>query len=117
LIDVVVRGADQPLRVSADDLLAELSDPDGRSMVLLARIWEDKVTRDHPELRAHLEHVLATVTTPDHAEPDPQARRRRYYRRRIGPSRWLLVVVSFEQQPGRIITAVATRKDPKRWKP
>jgi hypothetical protein len=56
--------------------------------------------------------VLGTVTKPDHAEPDPRARRRRYYRRRVGPSRWLLVVVSFEQQPGRIITAVATRKDP-----
>jgi hypothetical protein len=99
--------------VSADEhLLAEVSDPDGRSVALLARIWEDKITKDHPELRAHLEQVLATV-----AEPDPRARRRRYYRRRVGPSRWLLVVVSFEQQPGRIITAVATRKDPKRWKP
>jgi hypothetical protein len=115
---VVVRGDDQPLRVSADEhLLAELSDPDGRSVALLARIWEDKITKDHPELRAHLEHVLATVTTPDHAEADPHAMRRRYYRRGVGPSRWLLVVVSFEQQPGRIITAVATRKDPKRWKP
>jgi hypothetical protein len=85
--------------------------------VLLARIWEDKITKDHPELRAHLEHVVSTVTHPDHAEPDRRARRRRYYRRRVGPSRWLLVVVSFEQQPGRIITAVATRKDPKGWKP
>ena len=115
---VIVRGVDQPLRVAADEhLLAELRDPDGRSVVLLARIWEDKITKDHPELREHLEHVLGTVTKPDHAEPDPRARRRRYYRRRVGPSRWLLVVVSFEQQPGRIITAVATRKDPMRWKP
>jgi hypothetical protein len=70
-------------------------------------IWEDKITKDHPEPRAHLEQVLATVTEPDHAEPDPRATRRRYYRRRVGPSRWLLVVVSFEQQPGRSITAVA----------
>jgi hypothetical protein len=85
-------------------------------VVRLARIWEDKITRDHAELRAHLEHVLAAVTMPDHAEPDPHARRRRYYRRRVGPRRRLLVVVSFEQQPGRIITAVATHKDPKRWK-
>jgi hypothetical protein len=114
---VVVRGPDQPVRVSADELLAVLRDPDGRSVVLLTRIWEDKITKDHPELRAHLEHVLSTVSQPDHAEPDPRARRRRYYRRRVGPSRWLLVVVSFEQQPGRIITAVATRKDPRRWKP
>jgi hypothetical protein len=115
---VIVRGIDQPLRVAADEhLLAELADPDGRVVVLPERIWEDKIIKDHPELREHLELVLGTVTKPDHAEPDPRARRRRYYRRGVGPSRWLLVVVSFEQQPGRIITAVATRKDPKQWKP
>lgn len=85
--------------------------------MLVARIWEDKIAKDHPELREHLEHVLATVTEPEHAEPDPHGRRRRNYRPRVGPSRWLLVVVGLEQQPGRIITAVATRKDPKRWKP
>jgi hypothetical protein len=73
--------------------------------------------KDHPELRADLRHVLGTVTKPDHAEHDPRAKRRRYYRRLVGPSRWLLVVVGFVQQPGRIITAVATPKDPKRWKP
>ncbi|MGH2763420.1 MAG: hypothetical protein ACRDLD_12730 [Thermoleophilaceae bacterium] len=76
--------------MSADEhALAELTDPDGRSVVLLARIWEDKITSDHPELRPHLEQVL--VTEPDLAEPDPRARRRRYYRRRVGPSRWLPV--------------------------
>jgi hypothetical protein len=91
---VIVRGVDQPLRVAADEhLLAELSDPDGRAVVLPERIWEEKIIKDHPGLRAHLEHVLGTVTKPDHAEPDPRARRRRYYRRRVGPSRWLLVVV------------------------
>lgn len=113
---LVVRAQDQPLRVAEEQVLTELADPDGRSVVLLARIWHDKITRDHPELREHLGDVLATVQDPDHAEPDPRLERRRYYRRRVGPSRWLLVVVSFEQQPGRIITAVATRKGPKRWK-
>ena len=43
--------------------------------------------------------------------------RERLYRQGAGPSRWLLVVVSFEQQPGRVITALANRKDPKLWKP
>lgn len=33
------------------------------------------------------------------------------------PSRWLLMVVSYEQGPGRIVTALATHKDPKRWQP
>ena len=102
--------------VTEDDRrLAELSDPDGRLVVLLEQIWAGKITRDHPELSHHLEDVLGTVR-PDHAEPDPREDRRRYYRRRVGPSRWLLVVVSFEQQPGRIVTALATRRDPKRWK-
>ncbi len=100
-----------------DRPIAEVSDPDGHAVVLLERIWTLKIIRDHPELRDHLEHVLDTVSTPDHAEPDPRAGRRRCYRRRVGPSRWLLVVVSFEQEPGRIVTALATRKDPKRWKP
>lgn len=43
--------------------------------------------------------------------------RPRFYRRGVGPSRQLMAVVSYEQQPARIITALANRKDPKRWKP
>lgn len=100
-----------------DERVGEVRDPDGRLVVLLARIWEGKITGDHPELRGQLEHVLGTVGTPDHVEPDPHGDRRRYYRRSVGPSSWLLVVVSFEQEPGRIITALAIRKDPKQWKP
>jgi hypothetical protein len=48
--------------------------PDGRAVVRLARTWEDKITPETiPELQAHLAHVLATVTEPDHAEPGPRA--------------------------------------------
>jgi hypothetical protein len=43
--------------------------------------------------------------------------RTRFYRRDVGPSRWLMVVVSYEQEPARIITALANRKYPKGWKP
>lgn len=81
------------------------------------RIWEKKIILGHPEMSRYLPEVLATMTDPQHIEPDPWTGRSRYYRSGIGPSRWLLVVVSFEQQPGRIITALATRKDPARWKP
>jgi hypothetical protein len=100
-----------------DPAVGKVSDPQGRSVVLLERIWKEKIARDHPELADHLESVLETVRTPDHVEPDPREGRSRYYRRRVGPSSWLLVVVSFEQRPGRVITALASRKDPKRWKP
>ncbi len=99
-----------------DPHLAEIRDSEGRHVVLLTRIWAEKITVDHPELRDHLDDVVNTVAAPDHAEADPRVGRARYYRRGVGPSRWLLVVVSFEQEPGRVITALATRKDPKRWK-
>lgn len=90
-------------------------DPQGGPVVLLKRLWEGKITRDHPELRVHAGDVLTTVAEPEHVEDDPLPQRRRYYRRGLGPSRWLLVVVSYEQLPARIITAVALRKDPKLW--
>jgi hypothetical protein len=77
----------------------------------------DKIARDHPELSDHLDALMETVAKPDHVEPDVLPGRTRFYRRGVGPSRWLMAVVSYEQQPARIITALANRKDPKRWKP
>lgn len=96
---------------------ATITDPDGREVVLLVRIWEGKIARDHPELVDHLDAVMETVTKPDHVEADTLPARTRFYRRNAGPSRWLMAVVSYEQEPGRIITALANLKDPKRWKP
>ncbi|MBV9195769.1 MAG: hypothetical protein JO168_16645 [Solirubrobacterales bacterium] len=96
---------------------AMVAGPDGREVVLLARIRKDKIARDHPELVDRLDAVIETVAKPDHFEPDALPARTRFYRRNVGPSRWLMVVVSYEQQPTRIITALANRKDPKRWKP
>ncbi len=98
-----------------DDILATVIDRDGHEVALLTPIWERKITRDHPELADHLDAVLETVARPDHVQPDSQSDRTRFYRRDAGPSRWLLAVVSYEQEPGRIITALANRKDPRQW--
>ena len=103
--------------MSDDPRPATVTDPDGREVVMVARIWENKIARDHPELVDHLDAVMETVSKPDHAEPDALPARTRFYRRNVGPSRWLMAVVSYEQQPARIVTALANRKDPKRWKP
>ena len=81
----------------------------------MARIWTAKVLRDHPEMAPHLGDVVATVERPDHVSSDPRDDRLRYYRRHVGPSRWLLVVVSYEQAPARVITALALRKDRPSW--
>jgi hypothetical protein len=96
---------------------ATVTDTKGRKVVLLVRIWENKITRDHPELVSHLDAVVDAVAKPDHVEPDALPDRTRCYRRDVGPSRWLMAVVSYEQEPARIITALANRKDPKQWKP
>lgn len=102
---------------AADQILASTVDPDGHEVVLLARIWSEKIALDHPELTEHHDAIVETVGRPDHFEPDVLPQRMRFYRRTSAPSRWLMVVVSYEQEPARIITALANRKDPKRWKP
>ena len=56
------------------------------------------------------------VRAPDHSEPDPvRPDRRRCYARGVGPSAWLVVIVSYEQEPARIVSAFANRKDPPTW--
>jgi hypothetical protein len=102
--------------MSDEDAIGEATDPHGARVVLLARVWDDKVLRDHAELDGYLPDVLRAVQAPDHVEPDPTyQQRRRFHLRGAGPSRWLLVVVSYEQEPARIISAFGNRKDPRSW--
>lgn len=102
--------------MSGGEVIGEATDPDGARVVLLARVWHDKVLKDHAELDGHLSDVLQAVRVPDHTEPDPVYElRTRFHLRGAGPSRWLLVVVSYEQEPARIISAFGNRKDPRSW--
>lgn len=101
---------------AAHRILGETTDPYGARIVLLWHVWHDKVVRDHPELGSLSGAILLVVTVPDHVEDDPIRRdRKRYFARNAGPSRWLLVVVSYEQTPARIISVFAHRKDPPTW--
>lgn len=94
----------------------ETADPVGTRVVLNDEVWREKIVRDHPEIAEHRAEVLRAVSAPDHVAPDPIfGQRTRYYVRGVGPSRWLLVVVSYEQTPARIVSAFANRKDPKSW--
>jgi hypothetical protein len=102
--------------VEDSSLAGKTTDPDGERVVLLDAIWREKIVRDHPEIGAHMRAVLRAVRKPDHVASDPIfAKRTRYYARGTGPSQWLLVVVSYEQTPARIVSAFANRKDPKSW--
>lgn len=102
--------------VTGEEVIGEATDPDGTRVVLLARVWDAKVLRDHAELVGCLPDVLRAIEAPDHVEPDPVYElRRRFHLRGAGPSRWLLVLVSYEQEPARIISAFGNRKDPRSW--
>lgn len=101
----------------SDKQLAAIRDSGGRLVVLTERTWHEKIVRVHPDMRRELHRVLAVVESPDHSELDPRPGRMRFYGRAVGPSRWLLAVVSYEQEPARIITAFGVRKDPLLWKP
>jgi hypothetical protein len=102
--------------MAEEELAGEARDPDGNRVVVPTALWHEKVLRDHPELGPHFTDVLRAISEPDRVTPDPIFDgRRRHYLRNAGPSRWLLVVLSYEQEPARLITAFANRKDPRSW--
>ena len=115
-ITQVASGWGAMLTAVESELPDETIDPNGARVVLSDALWREKIVRDHAEIAAYRAEVLQAVSAPDHVARDPNfARRTRYYARGVGPSHWLLVVVSYEQAPARIVSAFANRKDPKSW--
>lgn len=103
-------------RAHSDEVFRETRDSTGDRVVLSGRVWHGKIVVDHPEMAPFVEEALRAVQSPDHSEPDPvRHQRRRCYSRGIGPSAWLVVIVSYEQEPARIVSAFANRKDPPTW--
>jgi hypothetical protein len=99
-----------------DQVIDQTIDPAGRQVVLLARIWVEKILCIHPEMEAFRADALQAIADPECVESDPIFHRMRYFSRNVGPTTWLMVVVSYEQQPARIISAYGYRKDPPLWK-
>ena len=99
-----------------DEIINETVDAEGTRVVLLTRIWREKLLPEHVELADFMGDALEAVTSAEHVEVDPvYPERRRYFARDVGPSRWLLVVVSYEETPARIVSAFGHRKDPPTW--
>jgi hypothetical protein len=103
---------DRPIR-------AETATPDGVRVVLFEDTWSQHILArgGHPELAPHLDAILASVAAPDHRESDDRARRERFFKENVGPSRWLMVIVDFEQEPARIVTALGYGhgRSPRGW--
>jgi len=97
-------------------IIEETTDPDGRRIVLDQPGW-DHVLEEHGEMEPHRAGLMTTVSSPEHRQPDRRSDRERYWRRGLGPSRWLLVVVDFNTDPARVVTSYGNRKDPPGWTP
>jgi hypothetical protein len=84
---------------------------DGQQIVLTASAL-DHIAFEHPEMADYRQAILETARNPEIALDDPRPGRRRHYRHQQGPSRWLRVIVDFNQEPAQIVTAHAHRKEP-----
>jgi hypothetical protein len=103
-------------------ILAETTIPEGTRVVLFEDTWRLHVLNPdhgHAELEPHLKAVLAALSSPDHREPDGWPDRERFFKRDVGPSRWLMVVVDSEKEPARIVTALGYGhgRSPDGWTP
>jgi hypothetical protein len=96
---------------------AETITPEGTRVVLYKDTWHTHILDRHDEIEPHLDAVLAAVHAPEHREPDPKPHRTQFHKQNAGPSRWLVTVVSFEQEPARIVTAFGRGRAPSGWMP
>jgi len=79
------RRSDRPCRPR------EVVDPDGRRVELTVERW-DHIVDDHdghPELNAHIADMMLAVSEPHERRPGRRDNELWYFRRDVGPSRWL----------------------------
>ena len=91
-------------------ILGSVRTPDGDTVVLTVAVWDHILAR-HPEMDMHRGEIFETISSPHLVTEDPEAGRKRFYRSGVGPSRWLRVIVDFNQRPARIISAFGIRKE------
>jgi hypothetical protein len=92
-------------------VLAATLDPDGRRVVLTEEVWRH-IVHDHPQLRRRLRSVTAAVREPDRRLPGRSPGEEWFFIEGEGPSRWLKVVVHYDEGEGRIVTAFPRRSFP-----
>jgi hypothetical protein len=89
----------------------ETTDPNGRLVVFDERA-KRHLMRRRPQMLDHGQAILDAVARPDVHEDDPAPGRERFFRRDLDPSRWLRVVVDFNQSPGYVVTAFVHDQEP-----
>jgi hypothetical protein len=91
--------------------IAATRDPDGRRLELTRERWEHTLDR-HPDVEPYQAEILEAVRAPDRRLAGRRKNQEWFYLAGAGPSRWLKVVVAYEGEEGRIITAFARRSMP-----
>lgn len=94
-----------------NDALVSVLDPDGRLVELSSERWLH-ILDGHPELAGHVESVAQAVREPDRRLSGHLEDEEWFYLAGAGPSRWLKVVVHYEGDRGRIVTAFGRRSMP-----
>jgi hypothetical protein len=89
----------------------ETADPTGRCVVLTADRWLH-ICVEHPELAAFRDFMLIAVEKPFARIPGRRSTEEWYYARGFGPSRYVKVVVHYEQHVGAIWTSFPRRRFP-----
>jgi hypothetical protein len=98
--------------VSLDEFVFAALDPEGR-LVVLTRERLTHIHSEHPELSSPVFDLLQAVRTPTDVVSGQKEDEEWLYLRGAGPSRWLKVVVVFDDfGTGRIITAFPRRAKP-----
>lgn len=95
-------------------ILLETEDPDGRRVELTAERWRHILIEPdgHPELVDYQAEVMRAVHAPDQRRPGRKRNEQWFFLRDAGPSRWLQVVVAYEDDRGWIVTAFGRRRSP-----
>ena len=89
-----------------------IQDREGREVLLSPERWRHIVS-GHPEIEVYEAEVRRAVESPTAVLPGREAAEEWLYLEGVGPSRWLKVVIVFDNEDsGRIITAFARRRKP-----
>jgi hypothetical protein len=88
------------------------TDPLGRTVQLTEERW-NHIIEGHPYMASFRADVIRAIEAPTHRIEQPRPGRKWFYLRDAGPSRWLKVVVAFDEDSnGRIRTAFPRRSTP-----
>lgn len=77
-------------------------------MALTDGAWAH-IRSEHPEMAPYERTVLETITHPVDRISDERPGRERYMNEKVGPSRFLTVVVEFTDNEGLVVTAFGHR--------